>query len=81
MLASGPQAKIKETKRTDTPTIYVSGAANGVNPPEVAKNVSGKFSGPFEAVLLHEVDHFHTRKALNAIAAALIRHFGYASVR
>ena len=75
------EAKMKETKWIVTPTIYVSGAADGVNPLEAAKDVSGKFSGPFEAVPLHGVDHFPTRKALDAIAAALIRHFGHASVR
>ena len=75
------ERKIKETKRIATPTIYVSGAVDGVNPPEAAKDVPSKFSGSFEALLLDRVGHFPTREAPDAIAAALIRHFGQASAR
>ncbi len=73
------ERKIKDTKRIATPTIFISGALDGVNPPEAAKDVPGKFSGPFEAVLLDGVGHFPTREAPDIVAAALIRHFSQGS--
>lgn len=54
----------------------MGGAVDGVNPPEAAKDVPTKFSGPFEAFLLDGVGHFPTREAPDKVAAALIRHFG-----
>ncbi len=70
------EAKIAHTQQIATPTIYISGARDGVNPPEAAESVPSKFSGPFEAVLLDGVGHFPTREAPDAVAAALIKHFG-----
>ncbi len=69
------EATIRATARIATPTLYIGGAVDGVNPPEVAKSVPTKFSGPFEAILLDGVGHFPTREAPNDVAAALIRHF------
>ena len=69
------ETTIKSTPRIETPTIYVSGAADGVNPPEATKNVPSKFAGPFEAILLDGVGHFPTREAPDRVAAALIKHF------
>ncbi len=72
------EQRIQATQRIDTPTLYLSGAADGVNPPEAAKDVPAKFSGAFEAILLDGVGHFPTREAPDLVAAALIRHFGNA---
>ncbi len=70
------EKKVKETKQINTPTIYISGAVDGVNPPEATKSVPAKFSGFFEALLLDGVGHFPTREAPERVAAALIKHFG-----
>ncbi len=70
------EAKIIATKQVATPTLYISGAVDGVKPPEAAKGVPAKFSGPFQAMLLDGVGHFPTREARDVVAAALIRHFG-----
>lgn len=69
------EAKVKATKTLSTPTLYIQGAVDGVNPPEASKGVSAKFTGPFEFVTLDGVGHFAPREAPNAVAAALIRHF------
>lgn len=71
------EATIKATKQIDTPTMYISGTVDGVNPPEASKDVPTKFSGPFEAILLDGVGHFPPREAPDAVAAALTRHFGH----
>lgn len=75
------EARIQATKQIDTPTIYLSGAVDGVNPPEAAEEVPMKFSGPFEAILLDGVGHFPTREAPDIVAAALIRHFRGSEMR
>ena len=69
------EAKIKATRQIDTPTIYISGSVDGVNPPEAITAVPKKFSGPFEAILLDGVGHFPPREAPDEVAAALIKHF------
>ena len=73
------EAKVKATKTLSLPTLYVQGAADGVNPPEASKDVPRKFSGPFEFVTLNGVGHFPTREAPDEVADALIRHFRNAS--
>ena len=68
-------AKLKATKRIATPTIYVGGTRDGVNPPEAAKDAPGKFPGPLEALLLEGVGHFPAREAPDIVTAALVGHF------
>ncbi|MCJ2124922.1 alpha/beta fold hydrolase [Methylobacterium sp. J-077] len=69
------EAKVKATKTLSTPTLYIQGAVDGVNPPEASKAVPSKFDGPFEFITLDGVGHFAPREAPDAVAAALVRHF------
>ena len=70
------EAMVKATKALSTPTVYVQGAVDGVNPPEASKDVPSKFDGPFEFVTLAGVGHFVPREAPEAMADLLARHFG-----
>ncbi|WP_200918802.1 alpha/beta hydrolase [Methylobacterium sp. Leaf102] len=69
------EAKVKATETLSTPTLYIQGAEDGVNPPEASNDVPPKFSGPFTFVTLDGVGHFSPREAPDAVAAALIRRF------
>jgi pimeloyl-ACP methyl ester carboxylesterase len=69
------EVKVKATKTLSTPTLYIQGAVDGVNPPEASKEVPSKFDGPFAFITLDGVGHFAPREAPDAVAAALIRHF------
>lgn len=73
--SSDLEQKIRSIKQIDTPTIYIGGVLDGVNPPEAAMAVPSKFSGPFDVVMLDGVGHFAPREAPQAVAAALIGHF------
>ena len=42
-------AKVKAAKALSAPAIYIQGELDGVNPPEAAKQVPDKFTGPFRA--------------------------------
>jgi pimeloyl-ACP methyl ester carboxylesterase len=66
------EAKIKATKTLSLPAMYVQGAADGVNPPEAASQVPGKFAGPFHLLTLEGVGHFPQREAPAALAAHLL---------
>ena len=74
--SAGLEARVKATRTLSTPTLYVQGAVDGVNPPEASKDMAGKFDGPFAFLTLDGVGHFPTREAPQAVATALIRHFG-----
>ena len=69
------EAQVKATKTLSTPTMYIQGAVDGVNPPEASKDVRAKFDGPFEFVTLGGVGHFPTRETPDAVAGVLISHF------
>ncbi|MDX7952775.1 alpha/beta hydrolase [Lichenihabitans sp. Uapishka_5] len=69
-------AAVKATKTIDTPTLYIHGALDGVNPPETAEGVAAKFSGPFDRLMLDGVGHFPPREMPGEVAKALVRHFG-----
>ena len=66
------EVKVKGTVTLSLPTIYVQGAEDGVNPPEAAKQVPGKFTGPFEFVTLPDAGHFPQREAPDALADHLV---------
>ena len=66
------ESKVKATKTLSLPAIYIQGMVDGVNPPEVAKSVPDKFTGPFQFVLLPGVGHFPQREAPDAVANQLI---------
>jgi len=68
--------KVKVTKTLALPTIFFQGELDGVNPPPTSENVAGKFTGPFERIVLPGVGHFPTREAPVAVATRLVRHFG-----
>lgn len=70
--------RVKATKTLALPTIYIQGQADGVNPPEAAKDTPSKFSGPFAFVTLPGVGHFPQREAPDAVAQQLISHFSAA---
>ncbi len=63
--------KIRATKTLSVPAIYIHGAVDGVNPPEAAKSVPNKFTGPFELITLPDVGHFPQREAPDAVANIL----------
>ncbi len=67
------EATIRATRPIDTPTLTISAASDGVNPPEAWADVPSKFSGPFEAVLL---DGVAIIADLEAAAGALSRSYG-----
>jgi pimeloyl-ACP methyl ester carboxylesterase len=69
------EAKIKSTKKLKTPTMFFHGAEDGVTPPHMTENMTEKFVGPFERIVLDGVGHFPTREAPDRVAAGLIRHF------
>ena len=69
------EKKIKVAKTLSLPTLYIQGEVDGVNPPSASKAVPGKFSGPFEYLVLPGVGHFPPREGPDAVAEALIRHF------
>jgi pimeloyl-ACP methyl ester carboxylesterase len=69
------EAKIRNTKKLKTPTIFFHGAEDGVTPPDMTENMSDKFIGPFERFLLDGVGHFPTREAPDRVATGLIKHF------
>ncbi len=50
--------RVKATKRLALPTLYLHGEVDGVNPPSTARDVPGKFTGPFKIVELPGVGHF-----------------------
>lgn len=72
------EARVRATTTLSTPTLYVQGAVDGVNPPEASKDVPAKFDGPFAFVTLEGIGHFPTREAPEAVADALIAHFSAA---
>ena len=72
------EAKVKATKALSLPTLYIQGEVDGVNPPSASATVPEKFKGPFEFLQLPGVGHFPTREAPDAVAAALLKHFGAA---
>ncbi len=67
--------KVKATATLSLPTLYVQGAADGVNPPSVGKDVPGKFDGPFAFVTLAGVGHFPQRENPAAVARHLVALF------
>ncbi len=67
--------KVRATRTLPLPAIYVQGAADGVNPPDAARSVREKFTGPFEFVLLPGVGHFPQREAPDAVADRLVALF------
>lgn len=67
--------RVKATETLSLPTLYVQGAADGVNPPAASKDVPTKFDGPFAFMLLPGVGHFPQREAPAAVADALVRLF------
>ena len=69
------ESKVKGTKTLSLPAIYIQGAVDGVNPPEAAKSVPEKFTGPFEFVQLPGVGHFPQREAPDAVAHYLVTLF------
>jgi pimeloyl-ACP methyl ester carboxylesterase len=69
------EAKIKNTKRLRTPTIFFQGALDGVTPPEITEKMSEKFVGPFERLVLDGVGHFPTREAPDLVGKRLAEHF------
>ena len=69
------EAKVKATKSLSLPTLYVQGAADGVNPPWVSETVASKFTGPFQRIVLPGIGHFPTREAPVDLSHLLIQHF------
>lgn len=67
--------KVKATTTLSLPTIYIQGAADGVNPPSVSKDVPSKFTGPFAYIKLSGVGHFLQRENPDAVARHLIHLF------
>ena len=67
--------RIRATKTLATPTLYIQGGADGVNPPAVSETLAQKFTGPFERVVLPGVGHFPTREAPQIVGELLTRHF------
>jgi pimeloyl-ACP methyl ester carboxylesterase len=67
--------KVKETKALTLPTIYFQGELDGVNPPVVSEKIAGKFTGPFERIVLTGIGHFPTREAPATVAERLVQHF------
>ena len=66
------EEKIKATKTLPLPTVYIWGAADGVNPPGASKQVPEKFTGPFAYVELPGVGHFLQREAPYVVANVLL---------
>jgi pimeloyl-ACP methyl ester carboxylesterase len=67
--------KVRQTKTLGLPTLYFQGEEDGVNPPPTSQNISKKFTGEFERILLPGVGHFPTREAAEAVAARLTTFF------
>ena len=67
--------KVKATSKLSLPTLYIQGAADGVNPPAAAKDVPKKFDGPFAFLQIPGVGHFPQREKPEVVARALVRLF------
>jgi len=63
--------QIKGTKSIALPAVYLQGAEDGVNPPEVSEEVHRKFSDQFERILLQNVGHFPQREDPETVAREL----------
>ena len=66
------EEKVKTTQTLSLPTLYIQGEADGVNQPYVSINVSRKFTGPFERVVMPGVGHFPSREAPGALSNYLL---------
>lgn len=67
--------RVQQTRQLAVPTVFFQGEADGVTPPEMSEGMAGKFSGPFERVMLAGVGHFPTREVPEALARGLVAHF------
>jgi pimeloyl-ACP methyl ester carboxylesterase len=68
------EAKIKLTKRLDTPTIFFHGEKDGVTPPSGSEGMAKKYTR-FRRIVLKGVGHFPPREAGPLVAAELRAHF------
>lgn len=66
------EEKVKAAKTLSLPALYVQGEVDGVNPPWVSENVSEKFTGSFDRLLLPGVGHFPSREAPDRLAQHLL---------
>jgi pimeloyl-ACP methyl ester carboxylesterase len=69
------EAKIKATRRLQTPTLFIHGVPDGVQPPGMSDNMREKFAGPFGRICLDGVGHFPTREASELLGKKLVEHF------
>ena len=63
--------RIRETRSLSLPTVYFQGMEDGVNPPELSKDLHKKFSGSFDRIVLQNVGHFPQREDPEAVAREL----------
>src|ERR1700712_363267 len=69
------EEKVKATKQLSLPALYLQGEVDGVNPPQVSENVSSKFAGPFDRIMLPGVGHFPSREAPDIVGEKLAGFF------
>lgn len=67
--------QVKATETLSLPTVYIGGAADGVNPPSATQRTPSKFSGPFAMITMSGVGHFPQRENPDAVARHLTHLF------
>ena len=59
----------------NTPTLAISGGADGCDPPSSFEEMDLHFTGRYELLTLDRVGHFPPREAPEKVGRALVRHF------
>jgi pimeloyl-ACP methyl ester carboxylesterase len=70
------QARLKATGTLSTPTLMIQGAADACDPPSESEGQAEYFTGGWRRLLLDGVGHFPAREAPEAVADAVLEHFG-----
>jgi pimeloyl-ACP methyl ester carboxylesterase len=69
------QHRMRGIAQLKTPTLVISGGADGCDLPSSFEEMDNHFTGPYELLTLDDVGHFPPREAPDKVGKALVRHF------
>ena len=69
------QRRMSGVAQLKTPTLVISGEADGCDLPSSFEEMDHSFTGPYELLTLDGIGHFPSREAPGPVGKALIRHF------
>jgi pimeloyl-ACP methyl ester carboxylesterase len=70
------QKRLSETEVLSTPTLMIQGMSDFCDAPSESEGQERYFPGGYQRTLLEGVGHFPHREAPEAVASAVLRHFG-----